>query len=156
MFLLGFGLKKYSKETKYIFSVISLMVLPIIIINGSYFPTFNGASPRYVLSVIPVSCVFSGALIHSYIRAKFKNIFNVVSVMLIFWHLILYYPFPLVMNKIPKFGFLASYAPYFQKFSYHNFPNFSSALAIWVNKNTKPDANNNLSITLISFFLLWR
>ena len=106
------------------------MVLPIIIINGSYFPTFNGASPRYVLSVIPVSCVVSGALIHSYIRAKFKNIFNVVSVMLIFWHLILYYPFPSVMNKIQKFGFLASYAPYFQSFLIII---FQTILQLWQN-----------------------
>ena len=43
------------------------------------------------------------------------------------------------MNKIPKFGFLASYSPYFQKIPYYNYPNFSSALAMWVNKNTKPN-----------------
>jgi len=121
-----------------------LALIPIIVVNGSYFPTFSGASPRYILPLIPFACIYTSVLLQYLLKHSKTRTYNYFMVSLSLWHLYLYYPFPITFRLTPKLAFLGMYAPYYQKYSYYNYPDFSTQMALWVKSNTP---SNSIIIT---------
>ena len=136
--------KNKNKQDLFILHCCLLALIPITAVNGSHFPTFSGASPRYILPLIPFVCIYASSFIQYLLLRKSLKIFSTLMALFLFWHLFLYYPFPFTFRLTPKLGFLGMYAPYYQKYSYYNYPDFSTKMALWVKSNTP---SNSIIIT---------
>jgi hypothetical protein len=120
-------------------SVLILMLIPIFLINGSYAVSSTGASPRYMLPLIPFGALLAGILLT---RKEFlpSSLYVVFIFGYVVWHLVLIYP-PAILFKIsPKFAYLTHYAPWYNTHNYVNYPHPVRSTLKWVKNNTPSDA----------------
>lgn len=133
-------LDRYTKKDKFFLAIIVLMFVPILFINGSYFTASSGASPRYMLPLMPfVSVIVARCLIY-FFHTKFSVIATVLVLSVICWQILLTYPPPFMFKISPKFAYAAQYSPVYQVYPYENYPLHSNAMAKWVRDNTPKDS----------------
>ena len=134
-----FFIWKKSKAGVLMGSIIAVMVLPIIFINGAYPVTSSGASPRYIIPLIPFASISAGIfLIQQEKIAKFIKYSFIAC--LIIWHSVLIYPPTLLFKYFPKTAYLTQYSPRYNRQNYINYPHPVRTTLQWVKKNTPPNA----------------
>jgi len=132
-FLLFF-IKKCSDKDILLIIIFFLILIPIMIINGAYRVTSTGASPRYIIALIPFACIFSAnRLIYLY---KYKMLLWTFSIVILSWLFLLSYPLPVLFKITPKFAYLAHYSPLYQRYPYKNYPTHTNAVSNWIKNNT--------------------
>ncbi len=130
---------KKSKAGALTGSLIAVMALPIIFINGSYPVTSSGASPRYIIPLIPFASILAGILIvKKDIVAKFLKYSFIAC--LILWHSALIYPPTALFKHFPKLAYFTQYSPWYNRHNFINYPHPIRATLQWVKNNTPPDA----------------
>jgi hypothetical protein len=112
------------------------MTIPIILVNGAYHVSATGASPRYVLPLIPLVCILAAEALNHLSRKMNRFWTMLILIILAVWILFFTYPLPQLFKLSPKIAFAAHYAPVYQLFPYKNYPNHINALTKWVEANT--------------------
>ncbi|MDY6970675.1 MAG: glycosyltransferase family 39 protein, partial [Spirochaetota bacterium] len=133
-----FFVVKKSRAGALIGSIMTIMVLPILFINGSYPVTSSGASARYIIPLIPFISISTGILlVQKGIIRKFLKYSFIVC--LIIWHVVLIYPPTILFKPFPKLAYLTQYSPLYNKQNYINYPHPVRETLQWVKSNTLPN-----------------
>lgn len=135
---LGF-IGKFTKKVNFFLVIFVLMFLPIIFVNGAYSVSSSGASPRYLLPLIPIVCVLTAQSLSNLSRRANKFLIGLLFIALSGWFVFFTYPAPIFYKISTKIAFIAHYAPAYQIFPYENYPSHINALAKWVRQNTPKD-----------------
>jgi len=130
--------RKMTKIASVTAAIILVMALPIILINGAYPVASSGASPRYVLPLIPFISIMAGMFIvqRKTISKLSKSVF---LVLLGLWHVALFYPPPFLFTAFPNTAYLTQYSPWYNRNNFMNYPHPSRATVQWVKAHTPPD-----------------
>jgi len=133
------AIRKLTEKASLMATIILALALPIILINGAYPVTSSGASPRYVLPLIPFVSIMVAALFagEKTISRKYRCAFIAA---LSLWHVLLYYPPPFLFTAFPKTAYLTQYSPWYNKNNFINYPHPIRASVQWVKMHTPPDA----------------
>lgn len=128
-------------KTKYgniLSSIIILLLVPIILVCGSFFVSSTGASPRYIIPLVPFVMISAAMVVvmSGIISQTYRFVFIAA---LILWHVIMYYPPTSLFNSFPKIAYLTQYSPWYNTHNYLNYPHPVSATLKWVNINL-PDS----------------
>ena len=127
------------KGSVLLFSIIIAIVLPIIFINGAYPVTSSGASPRYVIPLIPFTLILASIVLVA--KPATLRLFRIVFMCcLAIWHVILFYPPLFLFETFPKIAYLTQYSPWYNTHNYMNYPHPVLATLEWVKSNTPPNA----------------
>lgn len=136
LFLIFFVDKINRKNTFFFGAMFVFIFLPILIINGAYAVSSTGASPRYMLPLMPVVCILTAYSILN-LSSKIRKIWRTgLFLIILSWHIFLTYPMPVFFKVSPKVAFAAHYSPVYQKYPYKNYPAHVNALSEWVKINT--------------------
>ena len=132
-----FFVEKFKDKNVFFFVVMFiLMFLPLIVINGSYAVTSTGASPRYILPLIPVACILTAYGLTN-LSQKIRLFWRIgIFFIILVWQLFLTYPLPALFKISPKFAYAAHYAPVYQIYPFENYPAHINALSKWVKNHT--------------------
>lgn len=133
------SVRKMTKAASVMAVIILVMALPMILINGAYPVSSSGASPRYVLPLIPFVSIMAGMLFVQ------KNTVSKLSkyaflILLALWHFALYYPPPFIFTTFPKAAYLTQYSPWYNRHNFINYPHPIRAAVQWVKAHTPPNA----------------
>ena len=130
--------KTKIKDILFLLVICVLFFLPVLIINGAYLVSSSGASPRYILPLVPFVCILTAYSIFN-LSLRIGIIWRIILLLTLFtWHIFLIYPAPLFFKISPKIAYFAQYSPVYQRYPYKNYPAHINALSDWVKKNT-PD-----------------
>lgn len=132
-------LKIKTQSAKILTSIIVLLLLPIIIVCGSFFVASTGASPRYIIPLVPFVLVATAILLVRHDTTLRITRFGFI-VALFIWHFVLYYPPTLMFKIYSKTLYLTQYSPWYNKNNYFNYPHPIVTTLDWVNKNTPANA----------------
>jgi len=129
-------IERFTKKVIFLVTILIVMLLPLIVINGSYQVSSTGAAPRYMLPVIPFAFILIGySLIN--LSGERRLIYRASLIFIIIcWQLLLTYPIPILFKISPKFAYAAHYSPFYQIYPFENYPTHSNAMAKWVKDNT--------------------
>ncbi len=130
---------KVKKEHLFFLAIFACMLIPITLINGSFFVSSTGASPRYTIPLVPIACILTATSLLNMTKSKAFLRVLVIFVIAI-WYVVLTYPMPFLFNLSPKFAYLAHYSPVYQIKPYENYPSHTNAVSRWVKQNT-PDSS---------------
>jgi len=138
-FVSVFFVRKKTKTGALIGSMIIVMLLPILLINGSYPVASSGASPRYIIPLVPLISIVAAVLIvqNDIVSKLFKYTF---VIFLIIWHVTFLYPPAMLFKYIPKTTYLTQYSPWYNRHNFINYPHPIRSTLQWVKTNTPANA----------------
>jgi 4-amino-4-deoxy-L-arabinose transferase-like glycosyltransferase len=126
--------KNYSNKDRFLVIIFMLMLIPIILINGSYPVASTGAAPRYILPLIPLFCILAASLHSLSIKSPPKRL--MIYFIFIVWLGFLTYPVPALFKLSPKMAYAAHYAPGYQIYPYKNYPSHVNSISNWIKDKT--------------------
>jgi len=128
-----------SKAGALLGSMLVLMIIPLLLINGSYPVSSSGASGRYVIPLIPLGSIATAILLNSKDMLHRLYYFGFLAC-LILWHGILIYPPSIFFQYYPQIAYITHYSPWYNKQNYINYPHPIRTTLQWVSNNTPADS----------------
>jgi len=134
-----FFVGRRSKAAALVGSMLVAMIVPLLLINGSYPVASSGASARYVIPLIPFASIAAAILlVRKDIVPAFFYYGFVAS--LVLWHAVLIYPPTILFECSPKAAYLTQCSPWYNRHNYINYPHPVRASLQWVREHTPSDA----------------
>ncbi len=134
-----FFVGRRSKAGALVGSVLVAMIVPLLLINGSYPVASSGASARYVIPLIPFASIAAASLL---VRKDIVPAFFYYGFVacLVLWHAVLIYPPTVLFECSPKAAYLTQYSPWYNTHNYINYPHPVRASLRWAREHTPSDA----------------
>jgi len=128
-----------SKAGAILGSMLVLMIIPLLLINGSYAVSSSGASGRYVIPLIPLGSIATAILLNGQDMLHRLYYFGFLGC-LILWHVILIYPPSIFFRYYPQIAYITHYSPWYNTQNYINYPHPIRTTLQWVTNNTSVDS----------------